>query len=307
LDGVVEKELKDGEELDMVEMRDEVMNFLIAVSGLFSLSSRLETEAEKQSLSLLHSFSFSILFLQGEETTASTLRWLVRYLAEDTGPELQRRLRKELMEALPTFGEQDPTFDEIHQLDAPCQCLSLPFPFSLLSRSQLHSFVSPDFESVIQELLRLSSTVSVSYRKSKLFLSPSHRLLSLTLILLLIFSALVPTTILGHAVPPNTEILMLVGMLGRTTGEGGWKEDATKFRPERWLDADGRFNPKVRQVPLALFLSLPPNRLLNFFSLLTLTGRSLPTLLAWTQILLRLQTRCSFPSSSLSLSLSARS
>lgn len=58
MDGVVEKELKDGEELDMVEMRDEVMNFLIAVSGLLSLSSRLETEAEKRSSSLCRSFSF---------------------------------------------------------------------------------------------------------------------------------------------------------------------------------------------------------------------------------------------------------
>ena len=29
----MEKELKDGEELEMVEMRDEVMNFLIAVSS----------------------------------------------------------------------------------------------------------------------------------------------------------------------------------------------------------------------------------------------------------------------------------
>ncbi|KAL7414525.1 cytochrome P450 [Mrakia frigida] len=164
LDGVVEKEMKDGEKLDMVEMRDEVMNFLIA----------------------------------GEETTASTLRWLVRYLAEDTGPEIQRRLRKELMEALPTFGEQDPTFDEIQQLDAPY------------------------FEAIIQELLRLSSTVSVSYRKT-----------------------LCPTTILGHPVPTNTEVLMLIGFLGRTTGEGGWKEDASKFRPERWLDEEGRFDSKA--------------------------------------------------------------
>lgn len=40
---------------------------------------------------------------------------------------------------------------------------------------------------------------------------------------------------------------MLIGFLGRTTGEGGWKEDASKFRPERWLDEEGRFDSKVRK------------------------------------------------------------
>jgi hypothetical protein len=42
LDGVMEKELKEGEEVEISEMRDEVMNFLIAVSWLNPASPRMD-------------------------------------------------------------------------------------------------------------------------------------------------------------------------------------------------------------------------------------------------------------------------
>lgn len=71
---------------------------------------------------------------------------------------------------------------------------------------------------------------------------------------------------------------MLIGLLGRTTGEGGWKEDATKFRPKRWLDAEGRFDAKVRPLPLypssSSLLISPADLSLSF--LFPQAGPSLP-------------------------------
>lgn len=53
-------------------------------------------------------------------------------------------------------------------------------------------------------------------------------------------AAVRPTTIAGHVIPPGTIINLVPWAINRSPAH--WGPDAREFRPERWIDADGRAN-----------------------------------------------------------------
>lgn len=144
--------------------------------------------------------------LAGHDTTSSTVVWGVKYLADN--PIAQTKLRNTLRAAYPSAASErrNPTVHEIN---------SIPVPY---------------LDAVIEEIFRLSKTVSVVIRK-----------------------ALVDTTVLGHAIPKGTDVFMMnmgsdflspsfdVAPADRSAGAraskvGMWEtEDMLNFRPERWI------------------------------------------------------------------------
>ena len=60
--------------------------------------------------------------LTGEETTSTTMCWILKFLSENPG--VQRRLHEELVRVLPDPGERSPTFEEISGMGGKTPCES---------------------------------------------------------------------------------------------------------------------------------------------------------------------------------------
>jgi len=149
----------------------------------------------------------------GHDTTSSTLSWGLMYLADH--PQSQDKLRYHLAHAFSqTVAEQrQPTVQEIITSNAPY------------------------VDAVIEEILRVSVVLPMISRE-----------------------ALVDTTILGYPIPMGTLVMCLsngpsffsrgiaVDESLRTKESAkvaGWDvESMDTFRPERWLEDDGSFNPR---------------------------------------------------------------
>ncbi|EGG11309.1 uncharacterized protein MELLADRAFT_59429 [Melampsora larici-populina 98AG31] len=125
-----------------------------------------------------------VYWVAGHGTMACTLAWAVKLLA--SAPEVQKRLKYELMMFLPTPEERSPTYSD------------------LTKSSQDLSYL----DAVVHELLRCARTLADVSRETT-----SEVILADTVI------------------PPRTTIVMPHGYWGDRS-----------FKPERWLDADGRFD-----------------------------------------------------------------
>lgn len=125
-----------------------------------------------------------VYWVAGHGTMACTLAWAVKLLA--SAPEVQKRLRYELMMFLPTPEERSPTYSDL-----------------IKSSSDL-SYL----DAVVHELLRCARTLADVSRETT-----SEVILADTVI------------------PPRTTVVMPHGYWGDRS-----------FNPERWLNADGRFD-----------------------------------------------------------------
>ncbi|EIN09897.1 cytochrome P450 [Punctularia strigosozonata HHB-11173 SS5] len=157
----------------------------------------------------------------GTETTAVALRWVVKLLAAH--PEKQRKLHDELVNAgIPSALDED----------AP-----------LTTFADVNSDKTPYLDAVANEILRFSRLANLTTRET-----------------------LTDTVILGHHIPKGTTILFTItGTSFSETSKdraaqdalanvrskssvrrfGYWGDDAEQFVPERWIDADGKFDAKA--------------------------------------------------------------
>ena len=137
-------------------------------------------------------------------------------------PDVQRKLHRELVDRLPPLNERPPTFEELSSTE------HLPY-----------------LSAVVYEVLRVSRIISMVTRKATL-----------------------DTTILGYPIPKGTTVVMTLAFTqqyesasyktvadefnvvrsesSRRSGRkfGYWEEEGhAAFKPERWLTAEGRFDP----------------------------------------------------------------
>jgi cytochrome P450 len=149
----------------------------------------------------------------GHDTSATTIAWAVKMLTDN--PSAQRRLREELRSSFPTAAKEG---------------RSLTYPE--LSKVQI-----PYLDAVVEEVLRHSNTIAFVVRQAQ------H-----------------DTTVLGRRIPKGTNLFLVANGPGylepniklqdelRSPGArqeakssltGLWEdEDISKFKPERWLEAD---------------------------------------------------------------------
>ncbi|KAH9808899.1 cytochrome P450 [Melampsora americana] len=125
-----------------------------------------------------------VYWVAGHGTMACTLAWAVKLLA--SAPEVQKRLRYELMMFLPTPEERSPTYSDLTKSSSDLSYL----------------------DAVVHELLRCARTLADVSRETT-----SEVILADTVI------------------PARTTIVMPHGYWGDRS-----------FKPERWLDDDGRFD-----------------------------------------------------------------
>jgi cytochrome P450 len=150
------------------------------------------------------------------------MQWAVKFLARH--PEVQRKLHREVVDKLPAPGHRPATYEE------------------LSSNEKL-----PYLSAVVYELLRVSRTAPAVLRDTTC-----------------------DTAILGHPIPKGTAVVLLIAYAQQYESEslkaisdgldsvrsessrrngrkyGYWAdEDCAEFRPERWLTADGSFNPNA--------------------------------------------------------------
>lgn len=187
LGSILEKELEEeqagAELLGLGELRDELETFLLAVSRLCCLwSSR---RAVGSSIS-------SSLALQGEETTSSTMCWVLRYFA--LHPAIQPKLHDEITRVFP--ADQELTYDSISSDSAPC----LFRIFILAEDERADCYFTSVLEAVLTEALRFSCTVEASYRTTSQ-----------------------QTTIRGHVFPAGTDFQLLPGAAARRVASLGEK------------------------------------------------------------------------------------
>lgn len=137
------------------------------------------------------------LFLAGNDTTATTLRWAFCFLCQR--PEVQRRLQAEL--------------------DAEVGRQRQP---ALTDRQRL-----PFTEAVILETQRLGDIVP----------------------LLVPHQTLAPVTVGGYKLPAGVQVIGLGQAVHRSAR---YFTDPLQFRPERFLDADGKFQPDKNVIPFSV-------------------------------------------------------
>lgn len=157
------------------------------------------------------------LLITGHETTASSIGWALKYLADDQA--VQDRLHEELLRSLPDSATT-PTSE---------QTMTVYLPY---------------LDAFIAETLRYSCTGPISFRE-----------------------AIQDCSILGHHIPSGTPIVLMTQDVTHqeATHQGQEQSPAPKdpaspsrsksesinappldeFHPERWLSADGDFDPNA--------------------------------------------------------------
>ncbi|KAK4684370.1 hypothetical protein P7C73_g5809, partial [Tremellales sp. Uapishka_1] len=159
----------------------------------------------------------------GTETTSATLSWFVKYMT--IHPEVQIKLRQHLLSVLPEIQDRQPTYEELNGIS------------------------TPYLEAVVHETLRLSRTAAGYVREAVEDMEilgkrvPKGSILMFqTVTGLEDLSAPVSKTTFTSA-KEQAESLDGVRNTGPQRKTGYWKEGTGKiFDPERWLDAQGRFD-----------------------------------------------------------------
>ena len=163
------------------------------------MDAMLQEQRRRPELMTDHHLMMSIhdLFLAGNDTTATTLRWAFCFLCQR--PDVQRRLQAELDAVM---GRQRPP--------------------ALSDRQRL-----PFTEAVIMETQRLGDIVP----------------------LLVPHQTLAPVTIGGYQVPAGVQV---VGVGQAVHRSERYFADPLQFRPERFLDADGKFQSDKNVIPFSV-------------------------------------------------------
>lgn len=125
-------------------------------------------------------------------TMACTLAWAVKLLSNN--PEVQYRLREELVHTLPSLNERSPTYSDLKVCSSDLGYL----------------------EATCYEILRYGKVLGEVSRTSR-----------------------VDTVVMGHFIPKDTVVMMPHSRLDTP------HECDSSFRPERWLDSDGKFDAQL--------------------------------------------------------------
>ncbi|KAH9460594.1 hypothetical protein MJO28_003722 [Puccinia striiformis f. sp. tritici] len=133
-----------------------------------------------------------VYWVAGHGTMACTLAWAVKLLSNN--PEVQYRLRDELVNTLPSLNERSPTFSDLKVCSSDLSYL----------------------DATCFEILRYGKVLGEVSRTSR-----------------------VDAVVMGHLIPKDTVVMMPHSRLG------GSQDDDSEFRPERWIDCDGKFDAQL--------------------------------------------------------------
>jgi len=151
--------------------------------------------------------------------TSTTLQWAVKYLAR--APEVQRKLRRELVEQLPNPGERTITYKELS--DSKLLPYLTAVVYEVLRVARVANAVNRDTTCdtvILGHHIPKGTQIFFTLGYTQLFESENHR-----------------------AIADGLE-----GIRSESSRKGGRKEgywsadDCTEFRPERWIMPDGSFN-----------------------------------------------------------------
>jgi cytochrome P450 len=123
---------------------------------------------------------------------ACTLAWAVKLLSNN--PEVQYKLRDQLVNTLPSLNERSPTFSDLKVCSSDLGYL----------------------DATCFEILRCGKVLGEVSRTSR-----------------------VDTMVMGHVIPKDTVVMMPHSRLS------GPQQSESEFRPERWIDCDGKFDAQL--------------------------------------------------------------
>ncbi|WAR53649.1 hypothetical protein PtB15_3B157 [Puccinia triticina] len=165
---------------------DSILSLLVRDEQLSKLRGEKPLSTDEITQELL------VYWVAGHGTMACTLAWAVKLLSNN--PEVQCKLREQLLNTLPSLNERPPTFadlkvcsSDLGYLDATCF-----------------------------EILRCGKVLGEVSRTSR-----------------------VDTVVMGHVIPKDTVVMMPHSRLG------GAQNCESEFRPERWIDCDGKFDAQL--------------------------------------------------------------
>ncbi|TBU25896.1 cytochrome P450 [Dichomitus squalens] len=194
------------------EKKDEMQREGISKKNLMSLMLRANmstTTKDRMSDDELIG-QINTLFLGGQETTTSALARILHILSQEQ--QVQARLRNEVRKAKLAHAVD-------HGIDGEWERISLPYD-TLVSL--------PFLDAVVRETLRLYPPTNMLNRSAT-----RDALLPLEFPVRLVNGELVNAI---H-VPAGTNIIM--SLLGANRNERVWGQDASEWRPERWLTQSG--------------------------------------------------------------------
>ncbi|KAF5316966.1 hypothetical protein D9611_003971 [Ephemerocybe angulata] len=191
--GQAQKSLKAGDEVVKARVGSgkDILSILLRTNMLASEEERLP---DSDLLGQIGSITFA-----GMDTTSNSLSRSLHLLSEH--PEVQRRLRGELLEARIKRGGEDPSFEEL---------MTLPY-----------------LDAVCKEVLRLYAPVPFLLRRVRTdMIMPLHTPIQ---------TSFDPKQRLNEIfVPKDTTIIM--SLIGCNRNVDVWGEDAAEWKPERWLE-----------------------------------------------------------------------
>ncbi|EFP77360.1 uncharacterized protein PGTG_03316 [Puccinia graminis f. sp. tritici CRL 75-36-700-3] len=133
-----------------------------------------------------------VYWVAGHGTMACTLAWAVKLLSNN--PEVQYKLRDQLVNTLPSLNERSPTFSDLKVCSSDLGYL----------------------DATCFEILRCGKVLGEVSRTSR-----------------------VDTMVMGHVIPKDTVVMMPHSRLS------GPQQSESEFRPERWIDCDGKFDAQL--------------------------------------------------------------
>ena len=155
-------------------------------------------------------YHYSTFLLGGQETTTSALARIMYILARE--PHAQTRLRTEVRKAKKQYASEQGLDDDWQRVNLPYDVLvSLPF-----------------LDAVVRETLRVHPPTNMI-----------HRTCTKDTVLPLQWPvrSMTGEEVTTIHVPAGTNIIMSI--LGANHEKRVWGEDASEWRPERWLNANG--------------------------------------------------------------------
>ncbi|KAA1110946.1 hypothetical protein PGT21_034817 [Puccinia graminis f. sp. tritici] len=165
---------------------DSVLSLLVKDEHLSKLRGEKPLSTDEITQELL------VYWVAGHGTMACTLAWAVKLLSNN--PEVQYKLRDQLVNTLPSLNERSPTFSDLKVCSSDLGYL----------------------DATCFEILRCGKVLGEVSRTSR-----------------------VDTMVMGHVIPKDTVVMMPHSRLSSP------QESESEFRPERWIDGDGKFDAQL--------------------------------------------------------------